>query len=362
MREVWLCHHVPVGPGRPSREPGGSVHQPRPGGHAQPSPDSNASPRSRGARSCRLRAHGSPVDACMAGPFSRGWGPPVWSCASPAGVPVLEADHKHVQNALLVLQCVKPADVSVCPRITLRASRGPPRSYTLTAVVLHRGSANSGYFVVSHFFASRSPICGCFCWGSGCWSPGIAQRVLGSCVAHKAAADVSEAAAGCLRTHVTCWPGIATACYMQAALERVSHASHGSLQLVALLKERRHQYQATMHDLACACSMPVCSIVRVSHLQAYVLHGKPPQPRRWWLCNDSCVQPQPPGFCPSQCMVARHQACFLTYQAATRKGSPPLAAAPVGSSRSVAGCTTERQNFQQGPDQNQCMPCWVMPP
>ena len=127
---------------------------------------------------------------------------------------------------------------------------------------------------------------------------------------------------------------------MQAALESMSNASHGQLLLVALLKERRLQRQATMHDLVFVCSMPVCSDAQVPHLQAYVLHGEPPQARRWWLCNDSTVTVQQKDFHPSLSSEARFHACLLIYQA---QKSPPMGPAPVRVSRSVAGCQTERQ-------------------
>ena len=133
----------------------------------------------------------------------------------------------------------------------------------------------------------------------------------------------------------------------QAASECVSHASHAALQLVALFKGRRLQRQGAMHDLAFACSMPACSIVRVSHLQAYVLHGKPPQPRQWWFFNDSHVERKPKSFCPSQFIETRRNACLLIYQAATRQDPPAQAPAPVRATRSVAGCPTASQTLNR---------------
>ena len=97
-------------------------------------------------------------------------------------------------------------DIAVCPFITLQGSGGPPRSYGLTAVIAHRGNANSGHFVVSHLLAIQITPLVRVCSASGCWSCGLAQRVWRSGGAHDAAADVHEAAAGHLRLHVKCCP------------------------------------------------------------------------------------------------------------------------------------------------------------
>ena len=95
-----------------------------------------------------------------------------------------------------------------------------------------------------------------------------------------------------------------------------------------------------MHDLPIACSMPVCSMVRVSHLQAYVLDPGGPHANVWYHCNDLSVIRQTRTFDPSECVAACKHASLLIYQA---QDSPPPGPVPVESSRSVVGCTAERQ-------------------
>ena len=165
---------------------------------------------------------------CMAGPFSGGWdaSPPLLLASgfapSPAMVPVLKADHKHVQNGLLMLQKVKGQNVpvvheiSLTPHITLRSSSEQTRSYELMAVIVHRGSAKTGHFVVRLLLkpppcTPDQHTCACVCWASGCWASGIALRVLGSCVAH--------------RLPPTCFR------LLRAASDCMSHAGQASVQL-----------------------------------------------------------------------------------------------------------------------------------
>ena len=126
---------------------------------------------------------------------------------------------------------------------------------------------------------------------------------------------------------------------MRADSGCVSHASHASLQLLGLLKDKQLLHQGTMHDLLVACSMPVCSMVRVSHLQAYVLDPEGPYANVWYHCNDGSVTRQVRPFHPSECKAACQYASLLIYQA---QDAPPLGPVPVESSRSVVGCTAER--------------------